>query len=87
MPNGSERKVKWYVNINKHTVGNNARNDKNDPPIRVSKGKSGKGEYYHRVSLPADSAVVYSPLAPILKCGARVVIECDEEPKGYKIDV
>lgn len=76
---------KWYVNINKHTIAANRRDNKNDPPIRVSKGKSGKGEYYHSVSLPAGAVVLYDPTRPILKCGARVVIECPEEPRGTNI--
>jgi hypothetical protein len=33
------------------------------------------------VELPAGSRLTYSPHKPILKCGARLVIECPEEPK------
>jgi hypothetical protein len=71
----------YYVNINKHIIGSNARNNTDDPPVRISKGKSGKGTYCHEVQLPAGSRVVYSPHEPILKCGARLVIVCPTEPE------
>jgi hypothetical protein len=81
----SKKEPKWYVNINQHVLRANTSANGNAPPIRVSKGKSGKGAYFHSVSLPAGSRLVYDPLKPILKCGARLVIECPEEPKGILI--
>lgn len=71
----------WFVNINKHVISRNAREKTEDPPVRISKGKTGPGIYCHEVELPAGSRVVYSPSRPILKCGARLVIECPTEPK------
>lgn len=82
----SKSKTKWYVNINKHTIASNKKKKENAPPIRVSRGKNGKGEYYHGVSLPAGSVVLYDARKPILKCGAHVVIECPEEPRGTIIE-
>lgn len=73
--------MSWYVNVNKHTIADNARNNNNNPPVRVSKGKSGKGVYCNECELPAGSRIIYSAMEPILKCGARLVIECPTEPK------
>ncbi len=76
----------WYVNINKHTIAANNKKAPEDaePPVRFCKGKSGKQTYCYEVELPANSRVIYSPDKPILKCGARLVIECPEEPKVIK---
>lgn len=77
---------KWYINVNKHRIASNAKNNENVPPLRVSEGKSGKGDYYHGVSIPDGSVILYDPTRPILKCGARVVIECPTEPRGTVIE-
>lgn len=71
----------WYVNINKHTIASNTKNNTNAPPVRISRGKSGEGVYCSEVELPAGSRVVYSAHDPILKCGARLVIECPTKPE------
>ena len=71
----------WYVNINKHVIASNAKHGTSDPPVRFCKGKAGKQTYCHEVELPAGSRVIYSPDKPILKCGARLVIQCPDEPK------
>lgn len=73
--------MSWYVNINKHTIARNARHGSNEPPVRISKGKSGKGIYCHEAKLPAGSKIIYSAAKPILKCGARLVIECPTQPE------
>jgi hypothetical protein len=63
-----------YVSINKHVIARNARHGTSDPPIRVSKGKSGEGEYFPtawrskaphglstaRVALSWDAVLVWS---------------------------
>lgn len=72
----------WYVNINKHTIAANTKHGEQAPPIRVCKGKNGKGTYYSEVGLPPGSRLIYSPAEPLLKCGARLVIECPTEPEG-----
>lgn len=73
--------MSWYVNVNKHTIRRNAVNGTDEPPVRVSKGKSGLGSYCHELELPAGSKMIYSADKPILKCGARLVVECPTEPK------
>lgn len=76
--------MSWYVNINKYTIRDNAIRGTDNPPVRVSKGKSGKGLYCSELELPAGSRIIYSALEPILKCGARLVIECPTQPKVIK---
>lgn len=77
----AEPEVKYYINVNKHTIAANARNNTNLPPVRVSRGKSGKGVYCHSAEIPAGSRIIYSASEPILKCGAKLVIECPSKPE------
>jgi len=73
--------MSWYVNINKHTIRDNAVNGTANPPVRISHGKSGAGIYCSECELPDGSRIIYSPASPLLKCGARLVIACPTEPK------
>lgn len=72
--------MKWYINVNKHTI---AKNNKlppgahKEPPIRVSKGKHGKPKYFHAFPLGEQARIVYAPDDP-LPCGAKVYIVLDE---------
>lgn len=75
------KNLNWYVNVNKNTIRANAVNNTDKPPIRIARGKHGEGTYCSEVELPAGSRVIYSAASPILKCGARLVIECPTEPK------
>ncbi len=70
----------FYVNVNKHRIVSNAKHGTNEPPIRIAGSKSGKGEYAFEIELPAGSKMLYSADKPILKCGARLVIECPTKP-------
>lgn len=70
----------WYINVNKQVIGRNARTGSDEPPVRISKGKSGKPTYCHSASIPAGSAIIYNAHDPILKCGARLVIQCPTKP-------
>lgn len=74
--------VKWYIHVNQHKIRKNihANHDELDPPIAIKRGKTGRTKYASRVSIPNGSRLVYSPHSPILSCGARLVIECNEEP-------
>lgn len=73
--------MSWFINVNKHIIGRNARSGSDDPPVRISKGKSGQGTYCHEARIPDGSKILYSAGAPILKCGARLVIECPTQPE------
>jgi len=73
--------VTYYTHINRNIINSNRKNGTNDPAVRYQKGKYGKPTYAFEVELPAKSRVVYRPHGdPILPCGARLVIETEEEP-------
>ena len=75
-------KAKWYVHVNQHIIRKNihAKTEDLQAPIAVKRGRSGRSNTGSDVRLPAGSRIIYSPHDPILSCGARLVIECDEEP-------
>jgi len=72
----------WYVHVNQHKIRSNIHADPENlqAPITVRRGRSGRSTTGNSVRLPAGSRIVYSPRTPLLACGARLVIECDEEP-------
>jgi hypothetical protein len=65
-----------YVSINGHTIRANAVLGKNDPPIRIAKSKNDRAPKYAReIEISEPCRLVYSPRKPLIKCGARLVIE------------
>jgi hypothetical protein len=73
--------TKWYVHVNQHKIRKNINASEIDPPIAVKRGKTGPSVYCSDVVLGPGSRLTYSPHAPILSCGARLVIECEEKPE------
>ena len=63
------------VHVNQQTIRSNTKNQTNDPPLIIRRGR--KREYAHQVELIGPARVVHSPHKP-LDCGARVWIECDD---------
>lgn len=70
----------YYVNVNRNTIFSNVKHGRNEPPISVQKGKRGIRVYCHQVKIK-EGELIYSPSKPILKCGARLVIQTDIEPE------
>lgn len=66
----------WYTHINRNVIDSNRKHGKNDPPIRVQKGKYGKPSYGYEVKLPPVSSIIYSNDG-----GARLVIVSEEQPE------
>jgi hypothetical protein len=67
-----------YVSINGHTIRKNAVTGSNEPPIRIAKSKNdGKPRYAREIAIHGPSRLIYSPEKPILKCGARLVLEAE----------
>ena len=67
------------VNVNRHTIDRNTKNGLNEPPVRVSRGKSGKSEYGHEVAILDSKGeevarFIYDPTGAIVACGARLVL-------------
>lgn len=75
--------VKWYVHVNQHKIRKNihAPPEEIDHPVAVRRGRSGVVSYGSTVKLPPNSVIRYSPHEPLLACGARLVIECEEKPE------
>lgn len=67
------------VNINRQTIDANTKHGRNDPPIRVQRGKGGKADYGTEVAvLDAQgeevARFIYDPQNKIVACGARLVL-------------
>ena len=64
-----------YISINSHTIRRNAQTGSNDPPIRIARSQSDKKPVYaSSVTITGPSRLLYSPDAPIMGCGARLVL-------------
>lgn len=75
---------KWYIHVNQHTIRSNIHADVKEPPIAVKHGKGGCSRYAFDVVIPDGSRIIYNPDSPILSCGARLVVECLNEPEILK---
>ena len=65
-----------YVSINAGIIRLNAINGTDLPPIRIARTKSDqKPRYAREIEINGKCKLVYSPKKPILKCGARLVLE------------
>lgn len=70
----------YYVHVNRQTIDRNRKHGLDEPPVCYRKGRRGKAVYAHEIEL-VNGRVKYSAHTPLLPCGARLVIETDEEPK------
>jgi hypothetical protein len=70
----------YYTHINRGVIDSNRKNGRDDPPVRVQRGRYGASEYGHEVELPAGSRIIYNHTGTILPCGARLVIISEEKP-------
>jgi hypothetical protein len=71
----------WYTHVNVNVIRANAKHGRADPPVRFQRGKYGKPTYAMEVAFDGPSRVVYSPDGKLLPCGARLVIESEQEPR------
>ena len=71
-----------YVHVNRNTIASNAKHGTNKPAVRFQRGKYGKATYCHEVEILGPSRVIYSPLEPLLPCGARLVIATEGEVRA-----
>jgi hypothetical protein len=68
------------ISVNRHTIASNAKHGKAEPPIRVARTIAAKGDYGSDVSILDHDGnevarFIYDPQDPILKCGARLVLQ------------
>jgi hypothetical protein len=66
-----------YISVNKQTIARNARKGTADAAIAVRFGRSGKPTYVNRLTVNGPCELIYDPMRPILKCGARLVLVTD----------
>lgn len=68
-----------YVSINAGTIRKNAVTGSDDAPIRIARSKSDqKPRYAKEIKITAPCKLTYRPEKPILRCGARLVIEAPD---------
>lgn len=66
-----------YVSINAHTIRHNAVAGTEDKPIRIARTKSdAKPSYASEIEIVGPARLVYDPTKKLLRCGARMVLEC-----------
>ena len=69
---------KTYIHVNQHKIRANKKHGTDEPVITVKNGKTNR--YCNEVRILGDSVVRYGGSdKPILSCGARVVIETENE--------
>ena len=67
------------IHVNRGTIDSNRKQEKNDPPLKLSRGRSSiDPEYGHEIELWTEDGVyigrfVYDP-AGILPCGAKALM-------------
>lgn len=67
------------VNVNRQVIDANTKHGRNDPPIRIQRGKSGKPVYASAVAILDENGkevgrFIYRPDGAIVACGARLVL-------------
>jgi hypothetical protein len=68
-----------YVSINAHTVRRNAVAGESEAPIRIAKSRNdAKPVYASEIEIIGPARLVYDPRKKILRCGARLVLECSD---------
>lgn len=66
-----------YVSINAHTIRKNAVAGTTEPPIRIARTKSDqKPTYASEIEIIGPARLIYDPTKAILRCGARMALEC-----------
>lgn len=70
----------YYVHVNRNIIDANRKHDRDDPPVRFQRGKSGRATYAHEIELLGPSRIVYDG-KQLLKCGSRLVIATELKPR------
>jgi hypothetical protein len=66
-----------FISIHRQRLARNInRRAKVEPPIRVANSRSdAQPRYYHGIKINGTCTLYYWPQMPVLKCGAKLVIE------------
>lgn len=70
----------YYVHINRGTIDGNRKHGRDEPPIAIRKGRTGRSSYGHSVRIDGPVNVRYGRDG-LLSCGAKVVIETETKPE------
>ena len=75
--------VPFYIHINQWIIKKNKNlpPDAQHPPITIKKGKHRKVDEAFEIEIIGDSKLEYNPHEPILSCGARLVLICNDYKK------
>lgn len=66
-----------FVSINAHTIRHNAVAGSRDAPIRIATSRhDAKPTYASEIEIIGPAKLVYNPDKAIMKCGARMVLQC-----------
>jgi len=66
-----------YVSINGQTIRKNAVTGSTDAPIRIARTPSdAKPVYASEIDIVGPARLRYNPCGKLLRCGARLVLEC-----------
>lgn len=61
------------IHVNQHVIRSNAKHGKAEPAITVKVGR--ENFYTMEAEIRGPSTLKYSPHEPLLKCGARMVLQ------------
>jgi hypothetical protein len=68
-----------YISINGQTIRRNAVHGTDDAPIRIARSKSdAKPVYASEIEIIGPARLTYDARKKQLRCGARMVLECDD---------
>lgn len=68
-----------YISVNSHVIRRNTRTGSNEPPIRIARSRHDKRPVYAwDVAIKGPSRLLYDKDNPILACGARLVLVCQD---------
>jgi hypothetical protein len=66
-----------YISINGNTIRRNALRGTATPPIRIANSPSDRNpSYASEIEIIGPARLIYDPEKRIMRCGARLVLEC-----------
>jgi len=68
-----------FISINSHAIKSNSRYGLAEPPIRIARTRSDPNPIYaSEVEISGSARLIYDPTKAMLRCGARLVLVCDD---------
>ena len=72
------KSAKYIIHVNQHKIRANIKNKNPEPPITIKKGKGKNIGHAYSVKVKGDCELIYDPHKPLLSCGARLILVCDD---------